>query len=231
MKTRMPSSPQDRNHPPIEELYRMAAQYSRRQDEVDDLVQDLLLEAIRTGRDFREPRFLAWGRGFLRNRAAFIARTEGRRRKREGAVHQQEEAPHAIRLPERFIARLCPSLRVTARLINCGLSRKEILCLLDIADTALRQRLTALRREWKVHLDAVGQPPDAAEMGVCTLPSGLIRRSLVQVFRHTAGRYSPDRTVGSHDPDGHLFTIRTISAHKNDIVGNSNPDHAGEDPV
>src|SRR5690606_39001536 len=109
---------------------------------------------------------------------------------------------------------LRPSLRVTARLINCGLNRKEINYLLGIADTALRQRLTALRREWQTYLNASGQRPEYVNEAIRTLPNGLIRRSLIQAFRNTVDRHSPGGTVGSHDPDGHLFTIRSFSAHK-----------------
>src|SRR5690606_22242816 len=115
------------NIPPIDDMYRIAAQYSRRPEEVDDLVQDLLLEAVVTGKDFSDARFMAWGRGFLRNRAAFIARTEGRRRKREERFHEGDSAsaPPIAQLPERFIVRLRPSLRIVARLVNCGLNRQE----------------------------------------------------------------------------------------------------------
>ena len=47
------------NIPPIDEAYRMAKQYARRLEEADDLVQDLLLEAVATRKDFSDPRFMA----------------------------------------------------------------------------------------------------------------------------------------------------------------------------
>lgn len=224
----MEFQPRDRALPPIEALYRVAKQYARRQEEVDDLVQDMLLEAVRTGKDFSDTRFMAWGRGFLRNRAAFIARTEDRRRKREERFHdtdQEENATH-MRLPENLFPHLRPSLRITARLVNCGLNRKEILYLLNIADTALRQRLTALRRAWRAHLDRLGQFPEHQDDPVYTLSTGLIRRSLTQTFKHTADQKTNllGRSIGSHDPDGHLFTIRTFSAHKRDPSGNNSSD-------
>ncbi len=222
----MESLPLDRAQPPIKELYRIAKQYSRRADEVDDLVQDLLLEAVKTGKDFSDTSFMAWGRGFLRNHAAFIARTEGRRRKREEMVQYGDQGADDtdIQLPEDFVTHLRPSLRIIARLVNCGLNRKEILYLLNIADTALRQRLTALRREWKAYSDTTsrqgGEYPDKYTH---TLPSGLIRRSLMQVFRNTIDhkRDKSSQIIGSHDPDGHLFTIRSSAAHKSDSVGNN----------
>lgn len=214
--------------PPIEEMYLIAKQYSRRKEEADDLVQDLLLEAVRTGKDFSAPRFMAWGRGFLRNRAAFIARTEGRRRKREERFQEndQDAGSLVIQFPASFIATLRPSLRIVVRLINCGLSRKEILYLLNIADTALRQRLTALRREWSSHLAAGGQEPEYLDEPGNPLYSGLIRRSLRRAFRSSSdhnGNMSA-RFIGSHDPDGHLFTIRSVPAHKKDTGGNNSID-------
>lgn len=223
--------PRDRAQPPIEEMYRIAKQYSRRQEEADDLVQDLLLEAVRTGKDFSDARFMAWSRGFLRNRAAFIARTEGRRRKREELFHNHDESPGYanIQLPESFIVRLRPSLLIVARLVNCGLNRKEILYLLNIADTALRQRLTALRREWRIYFDTSKQYPEHPDEPAPTLPSGLIRQSLIQAFRNARDRKGniPSRIIGSHDPDGHLFTIRSFPAHKTDTAGNSSGDKEG----
>lgn len=212
------------NIPPIDDMYRIAAQYSRRPEEVDDLVQDLLLEAVVTGKDFSDARFMAWGRGFLRNRAAFIARTEGRRRKREERFHEGDSAsaPPIAQLPERFIVRLRPSLRMVARLVNCGLNRQEIQYLLSIADTAFRQRLSALRREWKAHLGREGYRPEHPGNPVHALASGLLRHSLIRSFRKSAngGRYNNGPAIGSHDPDGHLFTIRSSFAHK--ITGGGN---------
>ena len=221
----------NRDQPPIGEMYRIAKQYSRRQEEVDDLVQDLLLEAVKTGRDFSDAGFMAWGRGFLRNRAAFIARTEARRRKREEMVQHSDPEPsdRSMQLPENFIVDLRPSLRIIARLVNCDLNRKEILYLLNIADTALRQRLTALRREWKVYRDTPGRLPEYADEPIHELPSGLIRRSLKQAFRHAADCEGgkPNRIIGSHDPDGHLFAIRSIAAHKRTSHGNNSLDKEG----
>ena len=123
--------------PPIDELYRIAKQYSRRQEEADDLVQDLLLEAVSTGKDFSDTRFLDWGRGFLRNRAAFIARTEGRRRKREGHFHPPDPVGAPLQLPESFIISLRPTLRIVARL-------SRAVSLFDHFDARFEQLLVAL---------------------------------------------------------------------------------------
>ena len=204
-------------------MYRIAEQYSRRPEEVDDLVQDLLLGAVATGKDCSDARFMAWGRGFLRNRAAFIARTEGRRKKREERFYEGEPAPDppVAQLPERFIVRLRPSLHIVARLVNCGLNRQEIQYLLSIADTAFRQRLAGLRREWKAYLDSEGHSGEHTDDPIRTLASGLLRRSLIQSFRKPAKeRYNAGRIIGSHDPDGHLFTIRALFDHK--MIGRGN---------
>jgi DNA-directed RNA polymerase specialized sigma24 family protein len=227
----MESLPLDRGKPPIKEIYRIAKQYSRREEEVDDLVQDLLLEAVRIGKDFSDASFMGWGRGFLRNRAAFIARTEGRRREREKIVSYADQEPTdtGIQLPEDFITRLRPSLRIIARLVNCGLNRKEILYLLNIADTAFRQRLTAIRREWTTYPDTSERYGECSHKSAHTLPSGLIRRSLTQAFRNTANRKGDkfNWIIGSHDPDGHLFTIRSPLAHKTKTNGNTTMDNEG----
>lgn len=222
---------QDRIQPPIEEMYRIAKRYSRRQEEVDDLVQDLLLEAVSTGKDFSDARFMAWGRGFLRNRAAFIARTEGRRRKREEMFHGNDQNcydPYISLLPEGFVAGLRQPLRILARLINCGLNRREILYLLNIAETALRQRLMVLRREWKIY-SASKQNREHLNDPIHALSNGLIRRSLTQTLRNSADhkQHITDRIIGSHDPDGHLFIISSPHAHKKNLPGNNGNDKAG----
>ncbi|MEH6306308.1 sigma factor [Olivibacter sp. CPCC 100613] len=220
----------DQPHPPIEEMYRIAKQYCRRQEEVDDLVQDLLFEAVKTGRNFSDINFMAWGRGFLRKHAAFIARTEGRRRKREETFHasdQDFDTTYVYQLPEDFIAPLRPSLRILARLVNGGLNRKEILYLLTISDTALRQRLTALRREWKIYGALARKLQDPTTL-VHTLPTGLMRQSLLQTFKHTNDHKGmASRIIGSHDPDGHLFIISSFPAHKKNSPGNNDRDKSG----
>lgn len=206
-----------RNHP-IEELHKIARKYSRRSDEVDDLVQDLFLEAIRTERDISDEKFLPWAHGFLRNRAAFIARTEGRRRNREKAIKEQSENQNNIRLqfPENFYDQLSPALEKTARLINCGLTKKEIGYLLSITDTALRQRFTGLRKEWKCYLETNETAPEIMNELESSLNIGLLRRSLKKSFRKDS-----EKTIGSFDPDGNLLIFHVKSAHKKEIGGNN----------
>lgn len=204
--------------PPFEELNRLARKYSRREEEADDLVQDLLVEAVHRERDFTADGFMPWAHGFLRNRAAFVARTEGRRRKREKAVREKrtDTVLRRTQFPETFVETLPPSLRNTARLINCGLNRNEIAYLLDVKDAALRQRFTALRRKWQAYLDTGGSGPEFRDESTSPFDNGLLRRSLRNSFHG-----SPYKAIGSFDPDGHLFVIRTNSPHKKDTGGNN----------
>lgn len=211
---------QDKNRftPPVKTLRETALIYSRRPEEVDDLVQDLLLETVRSGRDVTDEAYLPWARGFLRNRAAFIARTEGRRRKREKKVQPTEENPGNTRLqfPEVFITQLPPSLSLTARLINCGLNQKELEYLLDVSNTALRQRFTALRKKWQAYCGKHETVPDSKNESTSPFNNGLLRRALRNAFHGNS-----NKMVGSVDPDGHLFVIRSGSAHKSGTDGNN----------
>lgn len=206
--------------PPFDELNSLARKYSRRKEEADDLVQDLLLEAVRKEKDFTEGHFLPWAHGFLKNRAAFIARTEGRRRKREKTVQQKKDDQEQYRpaFPESFIGRLSPSLRITARLINCGLNQKEIEYLLGIVNQTLRQRFSQLRKQWTVYLEVTGSGPEYSSASVHDpFDIGLLRRSLRNSFHG-----NPEKMVGTFDPDGHLFIVRSDSSHKKKAGGNSN---------
>lgn len=208
-----------KNSPPFEELNQLARKYTRRIEETDDLVQDLLLEAVRQEKDFTADHFMAWAHGVLRNRAAFIVRTEERRRKREKAVQEKRDDPDQYRpaFPESFTGNLSPSLQITARLINCGLNQKEIEYLLGISSQTLRQRFTALRKKWTVFLEATGSGPEYSKEPVRDpFDIGLLRRSLKKSFHG-----NPDKMIGSFDPDGHLFIVRSDSSHKKSPGGNS----------
>ncbi|MEX1268749.1 MAG: sigma-70 family RNA polymerase sigma factor [Balneolaceae bacterium] len=205
--------------PPFDELNRLARKYTRRMEEADDLVQDLLAEAVRKEKDFTADHFMAWAHGVLRNRAAFIARTEGRRRKREKAIQERDD-PDQYRpaFPESFIESLSPSLRITARFINCGLNQKEIEYLLGISNQTLRQRFTALRKKWRAFPEATGSGPEYRKEPVHDpFDIGLLRRSLRKSFHG-----NPEKMIGTFDPDGHLFIVRSDSSHKKNSGGNSN---------
>lgn len=187
------------------DLHALARRASRRPDEADDLLQAALLAALESGRtDLASLETRRWLAGVIRNRAAFDARTSARRRRRESAW-EETCLPHAQRGEggssqsretegAAAIAALSPALRVTALLALSGHTRQEIGWLLNLSDTALRQRISQLKRA----LDAV-PAPDADPTG--TLAFGRIRRALLGPTRR------PEAILASHDPDGHLFVV------------------------
>jgi hypothetical protein len=91
-------------------------------------------------------------------------------------------------------AGLPPALARTARLISAGCTREELRWLLGISDAALRQRLAALRR--------VARPTDVPPPST-VLPQGTARPHLLAAMKRL-----PSAHLGSHDPDGYLFSIR-----------------------
>jgi RNA polymerase sigma-70 factor (ECF subfamily) len=111
--------------------------------------------------------------------------------------------------PTSFITSLPPALRTTALLALTGHTRREIRYLLDLPDTALRQRIVQIRRRW----NALEGGPLSQMPGLSGhLPFGLIRRALRPAFAY------PQARLASHDPDGHLFVIS--HAHKSGTHGN-----------
>lgn len=188
------------------DLHALARRASRRPEEADDLLQSALLDALEAGRtDLTSPETRRWLSGVIRNRAAFEARTSARRRRRETAWGQDasDEARGSKDGRSRSgqategdapLPSLPPSLRLTALLALSGHTRQEIGWLLNLTDTALRQRISQLKRA----LDAA-PPPDAHPAG--PLAFGRIRRALLGPARRT------DAFLASHDPDGHLFVV------------------------
>lgn len=169
-------------------------------------MQTALLAALESGRtDLTAPETRRWLAGVIRNRAAFDARTSARRRRRE-AGWSEEVLHHAQRggggSPRggetegaAAITGLPPALRVTALLALSGHTRREIGWLLNLSDTALRQRISQLKRA----LAGAGAAASADPTG--TLAFGKIRRALLGPSRR------PEAFLASHDPDGHLFVI------------------------
>jgi hypothetical protein len=97
------------------------------------------------------------------------------------------------------LAELPPSLRAVAALALAGQTRREIAYLLRLSDTALRQRLSALRRILKSR--GATMPEGLPGLGG-TLDYGRIRDALLPLLLRQGG------IVAAHDPDGHLFVIR-----------------------
>lgn len=178
------------------DLHALARRVSRRAEEADDLVQEALLTALEAGRtNLSSPETRRWLAGVIRNRAAFDARTSARRRRREtGWSEAQPAAASRSETTAPELAHLSPGLRVTALLALSGHTRQEIGWLLNLSDTALRQRISQLKRA----LDAA-PTPDADPSG--PLAFGRIRRALLGPTRR------PDAILASHDPDGHLFVV------------------------
>lgn len=186
----------------LDQLNRLARRHVRSVEEAEDVVQDVLLAAVQAGRPLADPTFAPWAAGAIRRRAAFIARSAGRRRRRE-QDHLIEPSRAALRLPRTFVDGLPPSLRILGLLLNLGLTRDEIRYLLGIGDGALRQRLTALRGRW----EAAGETPDThgADPVFSVTSPGLSRRALLKRLPAAEAGL----TLGCHDPDGHPLIIST----------------------
>ena len=111
--------------------------------------------------------------------------------------------PHtgeSAEVPVWFVERLPPKLRTTALLILTGHSKHEILWLLRMNESALRQRIADIRRRWR----AEGGGSLGGVSGLSgPLNFGVIRRALLPPARN------PGVVLASHDPDGHLFVIST----------------------
>ena len=192
-------------------LHRVAERLARTGDEADDLVQDALLAALEQERGWDEGRFLAWASGVIRRRALFLARTAGRRRRRDTSYAVEARAapaPHP-RLPTPFIDALPPSLQAVALLANVGLGREEIGHLLRLSDAALRKRISDLRRAWR---DS-GADADLLLAWPQHRPCGHRRRSLKSALRRL-----PDARFAVADPDGHQIFLGL--AHKLPTPGN-----------
>jgi DNA-directed RNA polymerase specialized sigma24 family protein len=193
------------------EILRMARRFARSEDDARDLVQDAVLIALARGfDDWPTPGRRGWLRGVVRKRAAFVVRGEARRRRREelpdgaagsGASRWVWQAD--------FLASLPRSLRVVAALASADLCVAEIRWLLGLTDTALRQRLTALRRA----VGAVGEPPTRAASEPQLTFAGPRAELLAGLRRHH------DRVVATHDPDGHVILLR-IGPHEMGLGGN-----------
>jgi len=204
----------------------LARRHSRVPDDADDLLQDALLEAVRAGRsDLTQAVNYRWITGTIRNLGAMTARGAVRRRLRESrwvAGSDPSDTLAAMSAPSAWgdhptIAALRPSLREVARLALAGHDRREIAWVLGLSDTAMRQRITALRRKLaSTPLDSIAPSERDLE-----LPLGLIRRALLPVVIAT-------NSMGAHVPDGHLLILSKPGAHARPVGGNkSAPTHGG----
>lgn len=168
----------------------------------EDLVQEALLAAILVGRtDFESPDTLRWVIGTVRNQARMAARGATRRRKREAQWHDYSQANESSDQTETaaFLAGLPKSLKAVAALTLSGHTRHEIAYLLRLSDTALRQRIVALKR--KTVEAGLALPTDLPGLNL-DIAYGRIRDALLPKLLRSGGSFA------SHDPDGHLFVVR-----------------------
>ncbi|RUO26551.1 transcriptional regulator [Aliidiomarina minuta] len=191
---------------PYRLLLEAARRYARRQNEAEDIVQEVLVAAISAGRlDFSAPENRRWMMGAIKRRAAFDARSALRRRLRE--THWQSDCSAAEYFPTSspsvdiafFLRSLPKALRVTAALAVSGHSRTEISYLLSISDAALRQRIRGIRKAFARSDIAI--PENMTSLNL-NLSYGAIREALRPLLRNLGGVFA------SHDPDGHLFIVR-----------------------
>lgn len=177
------------------DLHAQARRHARRPDEADDLLQSALLAALESGRtDLASPETRRWLSGVIRNRAAFDARTSARRRRRETGWTETQVPTEAASKSDLAMDALSPALRLTALLALSGHTRQEIGWLLNLSDTALRQRISQLKRAL-----ADAPAPEADPSGPFAF--GRIRRALLGPARRD------NAFLASHDPDGHLFVV------------------------
>lgn len=192
--------------PAYRELLRVARRYSRLPDEAEDLVQEALLVAVRSGRgDLGTRATLHWLTGVIRNQAKLRARGAIRSRRRE-QVWMQLRPTDGARLETgdepMLLAELPPALKAVAVLALSGHNRREIAYLLDLPDTALRQRVRALKRQLQDR--GVDMPAGLPGLNL-DLSYGRIRDALLPLLLRQGG------TFASHDPDGHHFVVRRSS--------------------
>ena len=185
------------------QLCAIARRETRDAGAVEDMVQEALLAAVLAGRvDFDAAETARWLTGTVRNQARMAARSAMRRRGRES--HWQSEAHTEPAASEQgdvasLLASLPSALKAVAALTLSGHTRREIAYLLELPDTALRQRIAALRR--RVVQAGLAVPADLPGLSL-DLAYGRIRDALLPQLLREGGLFA------SHDPDGHLFVIR-----------------------
>lgn len=193
------------------ELVRAARRLAGSTDEANDLAQDALVAALDRGlTDWASPAHRDWLRGVVRKRWAFVARSEIRRRRREAIFETSEHGNSAWDWEERFLASLPRSLRVVAMLARADLCATEIRWLLGLSETAMRKRLSELRRAVRAAEDAPLRPAPGPQFSF-----GAQRASLLTLLKRQR-----DPVIATHDPDGHTILLRWV-AHKQGTLGNS----------
>lgn len=184
-----------------DELLGIAKAASRSSD-AEDLLHDALIAAMACGReDMTKRDNRVWLYGTIRNLGRMAARGHGRRRVRE--THWSESRTVAPPAPpfvmSTFLQGLPPATKAIAALVLTSHNRREIAWLLRLTDTALRQRMTALRRSLRAR--GLEMPTGPAGLNL-DISYGRIRDVLLPALLRENGEFA------SHDPDGHLFVVR-----------------------
>jgi DNA-directed RNA polymerase specialized sigma24 family protein len=197
-------------HEAYRDILRTARRLTRSVDEARDLAQDVLVIALARGLDdWQSLAHRPWLRGVVRKRAAFLVRGQQRRRRREQLPDGAGARGSTWVWQPGFLASLPRSLRVVATMASADLCAAEIQWLLGLSDTALRQRLSALRRAVR----AEAEPPTLP--GPEPQPSfGAHRAQLLAGLRLQRGL-----ALATHDPDGHAILLR-VNPHKTSAPGN-----------
>lgn len=188
-------------HTAYDRLIDIARRACRCPADAEDLLQDALIEALRVGRDdFSRLENRRWLYGVVRNKARMLARSATRRRLREQAWSQlRPEASGEQVLPiAELLIGLPPALKSVAALALTGHNRREIAWLLRLDDTALRQRISQLRRRFAAA--GFAMPSGIPGLGL-DLAYGRIREALLPELLRQRGSFA------SHDPDGHLMVF------------------------
>lgn len=193
------------------DLLRTARRCARSAEEARDLVQDALAIALARGfRDWPSPARRAWLCGVVRKRAAFLARGQGRQRRREALWEAAGEGPSAWSWQPGFLASLPRSLRAVALLASADLCAAEIRWLLGLSDTALRKRLSELRRAVRARAEPPTRPAPEPPPGF-----GAHRAQLLAALRRPRAA-----ALATQDPDGHVILLRA-PAHEAPQLGNT----------
>ncbi|RUO34819.1 RNA polymerase sigma factor [Aliidiomarina soli] len=180
--------------------------------EAEDVVQDAYVAAFLSDRlDFDAVETRKWLVGTVRNKARMALRGAVRRRSRES---QWQMEPSNLSLDDQqdisqLLYTLTPALKAVAALVLSGHTRKEIAYLLNLTDVALRQRVQDLK--CRITTTDIVMPSELIGLNK-EVDYGCIRSALLSKLLHQDG------VLASHDPDGHLFVIRT---HKTESGGNT----------
>lgn len=193
------------------DILRTARRCARSPDEAHDLAQDAIVIALARGMDdWSSPARRAWLRGVVRKRAAFLVRGQARRVRREQLLDGAGPSEGTWGWQPGFLSTLPRSLRVVAALASADLCAAEIRWMLGLSDTALRQRLSALRSAVRAHPEPPTLPAPAPQFSF-----GAQRAQLLLSLQR-----QPDTALATHDPDGHAILLR-IAPHKRRQPGNS----------